>query len=193
MQRLVNFLFSLAIGWGISAGNALGQGMSNPKPGTFSTENGRVSFRSNAPLEVIEAQSKRLKGIIDPSARTFAWVVEVKTFEGFNSPLQREHFNENYLQSNAFPRAYFSGKIIEEIDFGKNGTFDVRAKGRLVIHGVEQERILKGKLEIQGRELKLNARFSVPLTDHQIAIPRIVHQKIAEEIEVAVEASLTLQ
>jgi hypothetical protein len=45
----------------------------------------------------------------------------MQTFEGFNSALQREHFNENYIESNRFPDASFNGKIIEDIDFAKDG------------------------------------------------------------------------
>lgn len=156
----------------------------------FRCENGRVRFKSMAPLEIIEASSEKLLGAIDPAGQTFAWTVDVLSFEGFNSPLQREHFNENYLESTRYPNASFSGKIIEKIDFDKDGTYAVRAKGKLRIHGVEQERIIKGRLEIRGGRVRVEAVFTVSLTDHNISIPKIVHQKIAEEIEVTVEADL---
>jgi hypothetical protein len=153
-------------------------------------DNGRVWFQSDAPLEVIEAQSGQLRGIINPVQQTFAWTVEIKTFNGFNSPLQREHFNEAYLESNVFPKATFSGKIIEKIDYAQDGTYPVRAKGKLVIHGVEQERIIKSVLEVKGKRLFVRSTFTVPLTDHNIAIPKIVHQKIAEEVMVTITSEL---
>ncbi|HND88454.1 MAG TPA: YceI family protein, partial [Saprospiraceae bacterium] len=147
-------------------------------------------FKSDAMLEVIQAQSKKLRGVIDPANNGFAWSVEVNSFEGFNGPLQREHFNENYLESVKYPRATFTGKIIEKVDFQQDGTYTVRAKGQLSVHGVEQERIIKSTLELKGRRLIIRSSFSVPLSDHSISIPKIVHQKIAEEIQVSVEAEL---
>lgn len=161
-----------------------------PGSGVFRGDSGVLQFKSNAPLEVIEAKSSKLRGVIDVATQAFAWSVDIISFEGFNSPLQREHFNENYLESTRYPKASFAGKIIEKVDFEKDGTVSVRAKGKLLIHGVEQERIIKGKLEVKGRKLRIQASFTVPLTDHDITIPKIVHQKIAEEIAVSVDAIL---
>ncbi len=159
--------------------------------GVFSCDNGYVSFRSEAPLEIIQAESRQLRGMVDSEEQTFAWTVEIRSFAGFNSPLQHEHFNENYLESKRYPRASFSGKIIETVDFSKDGTYSVRAKGKLQIHGREQERIVKGQLVVSGNRLRIQADFSVLLSDHDIRIPKIVYQKIAEEVQVRVEATLT--
>lgn len=161
-----------------------------PEKNVYQCVKGRIHFRSDAPLEIIEARSNRLRGVIDPATQQFAWTVEIKTFEGFNSPLQREHFNENYMESNKYANATFTGKIIEKINFEQDGSYPVRAKGKLLIHGLEQERIIKGTLEVKGRKLRIQAAFSVPLTDHNITVPKIVHQKIAEEIAVTVEADM---
>jgi hypothetical protein len=153
-------------------------------------ETGKISLKSDASLEVITAKSNKLRGAIEPAYNTFAWTVEIRSFEGFNSPLQKEHFNENYMESTKYPKASFAGKIIEKIDFQTDGTYEVRAKGKLMVHGVEQERIIKTTLEIQGSKIKVRCSFTVPLSDHDINIPKIVHQKIAEEIAVNVEAEL---
>ena len=103
---------------------------------------GAVSFLSDAPLEVIGARSGELRGLIDPKQRTFAFAVTVASFEGFNSPLQREHFNENYLESKRYPQITFKGRIIERVDLTTAGTYTIRAKGMLNVHGVERERII---------------------------------------------------
>jgi polyisoprenoid-binding protein YceI len=155
----------------------------------FQTSSATVDFKSNAPLELIEAKSVRLKGAIDTQKKTFAFSIPIQSFQGFNSALQREHFNENYLESHTFPNATFTGKIIEDLDFNKEGTYTVRAKGRLFIHGVEQERIIKSKLQIKDGQFVVNADFSVLLEEHQIRIPKVVYQKIAEEIAVHIEAT----
>jgi polyisoprenoid-binding protein YceI len=158
----------------------------------YKCENGKINLKSMAVLEVIEARCNKLRGVIDPSSQSFAWTVEVRYFEGFNSPLQQEHFNENYLESTVYPKATFTGRIIEQVNFQQQGLQTVRAKGKLNIHGVEQERILKCQLENKGGKLFVRTTFTVPVADHNIAIPRIVHQKIAEEIQVSVEATLTM-
>ena len=154
------------------------------------TNNGKVHFKSNAPLEVIQATSQELKGILNIEERTFAFSVDIQSFQGFNSPLQREHFNENYMESHQYPKATFTGKIIEKIDFTKNGKYTIRAKGKLKIHGVEEERIIKSEIDFKDEKFKIRSWFSVLLKEHNLKIPKIVHQKIAEEIEVTIEAEL---
>lgn len=149
---------------------------------------GTVYFKSDAPLELIEATSGKLKGAIDPAKQTFAFTVESSTFEGFNSQLQREHFNENYLESEKYPKSSFTGKMIEKVDLTKDGEYVIRAKGKLVIHGVEQERIIRSVVTVKSSEIKIRSNFTVLLQDHNITIPRVVNQKIAEEISVEINA-----
>ncbi|MDO8366067.1 MAG: YceI family protein [Saprospiraceae bacterium] len=156
----------------------------------YRCDNGKVFFKSEATLEVIQARSKKLRGAIDPANNTFAWSVETTSFEGFNNPLQREHFNENFMESTKYPKISFVGKIIEKIDFQTDGIYTVRAKGKLLAHGVEQERIIRSELEVLGNKIRVRAQFTVPLADHNISIPHIVYQKIAEEIALSVEAEL---
>ncbi|HMQ63788.1 MAG TPA: hypothetical protein PKE06_24100, partial [Flavilitoribacter sp.] len=73
----------------------MGTGVLSGQP-RLMTETGKISFKSDAPLELIEAASNELKGVIDPGRNGFAFSVNIQSFQGFNSPLQREHFNENY-------------------------------------------------------------------------------------------------
>ncbi len=168
----------------------LAAGHQRSAPVKYQCSNGVVTLKSVATLELIQAKSNKLRGVIDTDKNTFAWTVDIRSFEGFNSPLQREHFNENYMESDRFPKASFTGKIIEDIDFAAPGVQSVRAKGKLNLHGVEQERIIKSQLENRGGKLFISTRFTVPVADHNIDIPKIVHQKIAEEIQVTVEAVL---
>lgn len=156
--------------------------------GVYFVKKNLVSFHSNTKQELIKATSDQLKGIIDADKRTFAFSIALKSFDGFNSPLQKEHFNENYMESDKFPAGSFSGHIIEEDDFTKNGTYNIRAKGKFIIHGVEQERILQGDLTIKNGIIKLACIFTVLLSDHDIKIPRIVHEKLASEIKVTILA-----
>ncbi len=154
----------------------------------YEIKEGSVYFKSDAPLEMIEANSEALKGLIDFENETFAFTVAIGSFEGFNSSLQREHFNENYLESARYPRATFSGKMIEKADVSQNGEYVIRAKGKLVIHGVEQERIIRTVLQVKDGIVHIHAPFTVLLQEHNISIPKVVYQKIAEQINVEIKA-----
>ncbi len=165
----------------------------NKSTNLFRCRDGKISFKSEAPLELIEAKSKKLQGLINPENQSFAWSVDVNSFKGFNGGLQQEHFNENYMETKKFPQATFAGKIIEPVDFQQVGTSAVRAKGILTVHGVARERIIKCSLEVKNNRLHVLTNFTVPLADHEISIPKIVHQKIAEEISVSVDVELVAE
>jgi polyisoprenoid-binding protein YceI len=149
---------------------------------------GSVFFKSDAPLELIQAGSKELKGLIDFDNGTFAFSVSMISFQGFNSQLQREHFNENYMETEKFPKATFSGRMIESPNLSQPGEYTVRAKGKLVIHGVEQERIIKSTVRVSKEGLAIQSSFTILLQEHDITIPKVVQQKIAEEIFVDIKA-----
>ncbi len=165
---------------------------SSPAQKKFNTTKGEICFVSNAELEIIKAWSNEVKGIVVPATNQFAFSVPITSFQGFNGPLQREHFLENYLESDSYPNASFSGKIIEQIDFFSDGVYEVRAKGELDIHGQKQSRIIKSKLTIKKGTLLIESQFVVPLSDHNISIPKIISQKIATEIDVTFKAPMTL-
>ena len=153
-------------------------------------ENGIIEFESDAPLELISASSNELKGAIDVLTREFYFTLPNESFMGFNGEVQQEHFHENYIESSIYKNSTFRGKIIEEVDIRENTSIDVRAKGILDIHGVKQERIINSTLSISENEILLHSTFTILLEDHNIEIPRIVYQKIAEVIMVNVEILL---
>jgi polyisoprenoid-binding protein YceI len=155
----------------------------------YSCSDGSVFFRSDAKLELIDASSERLSAVVDIQKKTFLFSIPINSFKGFNAELQREHFLERYMESYKFPQAFFKGKIIEDIQT-KEGEQYVRAKGILIIHGVEQERIIKAKLEWSNNAISIKSTFDVPLKDHHIKVPQIVQDKIASEVLVQVNAIL---
>ena len=155
-------------------------------------EHGLVLFESEAPLENIQAQSNKMRGIIKPSTKEFACTVDINTFEGFNSDVQQTHFLENYLEWKKYPQATFTGKFIEDIPFDTPGTYSVRAKGDLTIHGAIKERIIRGTLIVKKNGIHIESEFSIPVSDHGITIPKIVQQKISDDIQVKVNMDFNL-
>ena len=156
----------------------------------FEVSKGTIVFNSTAPQELIHASSDGLRGAIDVQKKTFAFKIGISSFLGFNSPLQREHFNENYMETDDFPEASYQGKIIEDVDLSKDGSYTVRTKGKLRIHGVEQERIIRSTIISKQGRLTVESDFVVLLADHDIKIPKLVNSKLAPEINVSVNATL---
>jgi len=152
---------------------------------------GTIHFYSNAQLETIEAFSDNLNGVVEAETGRFAFRLSILSFQGFNSSLQKEHFNENYLESNAFEYASFEGKIIGEVDYAMDTIYNIRAKGKLEIHGETNEEIIPASIQIEGYTIIINATFNVLLSNYNIPIPKVVNRKIAKEILVEVEAKLT--
>lgn len=153
------------------------------------TGQGTVSFVSEAPLEIIKATSTELKGIIDLQNKTFAFTFQVNTFEGFNSPLQKEHFNEHYLETALFPKSNFIGNIIGWDDCKDNCTQSIYAKGKLSIHGITQVVNIPIEISFSPVDKTINAEtdFSVELKDFDIHIPLILEAKIARTIQINVQ------
>jgi hypothetical protein len=164
----------------------------NPPTEILESTSGKVEFISDAPLEIIKASSLSLRGFINPAERTFAFSIPTGSFKGFNSPLQQEHFYENYIESHKYPTATFNGRIIEDLALSQDSTYTIRAKGVFDIHGVKAEKIIKINIAIEEEKMLAAADFYVLLADHNIIIPKMVHQKIAEKIRVKVEIAFDL-
>ena len=156
-------------------------------PTVYSTRSGKAYFLSDAPLEMISATSQSLIGVMNIEDRRFKFSIPVATFEGFNSSLQQTHFNEDYLETDIYPQATFKGKIIEEVDLGIPGQYRIRAKGKLDIHGFDNDRIIRCDVNVEPGRIRVKAKFTVFLDNHGIKIPSIVNQKITEEIQVEIE------
>lgn len=175
------FIFTFLLFW---------TGESESGNNLYYTKNGVITFSSVAQQEIIKATSDKLTGVLDPSRRTFLFKVLIRSFEGFNSTLQQEHFNEKYMESEKYPEATFSGKIIEDLDLTLDGEYDVRAKGKLKIHGKEVERIIRSKVSVKNGNIKIESEFRILLSDYNIKVPKVVHEKIASEIMIDLKIEL---
>ena len=160
------------------------------KSSLFYVTKSNIRFRSEAALEIITAESQNMQGVVNVEKRTFAFSVLNSSFTGFNSTLQREHFNENYLESDKYPVTLFKGKIIEDVDFTKPGTYEVRSKGTFLLHGVSRERIIRSKIIVKEGWFEIESDFMVFLNEYNIRVPKVVHEKIADAILVELKLRL---
>ena len=148
----------------------------------FITKEAEISFFSETPLEDISAKNNKVSAVYDSKTGQLVFQLNISDFI-FPKPLMQEHFNENYLESDKFPKASFSG-IIDEIN-----KFSI-AIGTLKIHGVSNPVEIKGSLVKVNDNVIIDANFTILLKDYNIKIPRIVMYKIAEEIDVSITAKL---
>ncbi|HRH34634.1 MAG TPA: YceI family protein [Catalimonadaceae bacterium] len=150
----------------------------------WQTGTGTIDFFSKTPVEDIEAHSKVGGAIINTETGQLAFKVPIKSFR-FPNNLMEEHFNENYMESEKYPEATFSGKMEPLIDFSKPGTYPVKAKGKFKVHGVEVEREFAGTITVNAdKSAELKCDFDVPLEAHKIERPQLVLVKIADKIAV---------
>lgn len=149
----------------------------------FLTQTGQTSFFSETMVENISAENAHVGAILNEATGEIAVRMQMFQFR-FPNRLMEDHFNENYMESEKYPVGTFRGKIQEKVDFSQEGTRDVTAKGVLELHGVRQERILKGKLTVGKQQLTLVCDFDVRLADHKIEIPTLVMTKVAEVVSV---------
>ena len=78
----------------------------------------------------------------------------------------------------------------ENIDYAKDGTYSVKVKGDLTMHGETKEVETTGKLVIQGGKINTTADFSVKLSDYKISIPGLVADKVSRSAKISVTCSL---
>lgn len=156
----------------------------------YKVASSNVSFSSRAPFELINATSVSLVGVLDTAKNIFLFKMNISSFEGFNNPLQKEHFNEDYMESAQYPDAVYRGKIIENIDYKHSGTYQVRTKGVFTIHGVSHECLIQSTLKIMGQKIFIISDFQVLLRNYNIKIPRIVHNNISQQINISVKATM---
>lgn len=158
----------------------------------YMTKAGQTSFFSETPLENISAVNQQVAVLLNSANGEIAVRMQHRAFN-FPNKLMQEHYNENYMETDKYPAASFTGKINEQIDYSRDGTYPVSASGVLDIHGVKQNRTLNGQLTVSGGRLTLSCTFDVKLADHHIQVPTLVIAKVAESISVKNRFELTLK
>jgi polyisoprenoid-binding protein YceI len=140
-----------------------------------------VSFYSKALFEDIEAHNNTAICALDATSGKIELSVPIKGF-AFENSLMQEHFNENYLESDKFPKAAFRGSMpaISTIDLSKDGIYKVALTGSLYIHGVSKDIGTDAIFTVKGGVVAATAEFVIKPEDYDIKIPALVRDKIAK-------------
>jgi polyisoprenoid-binding protein YceI len=158
----------------------------------YMTRTGKVSFFSATSMENIEAFNNEVASVLDAKSGDLVFQVPIKSFK-FEKALMQEHFNENYMESDKYPKAEFKGKVtdISKVNFSKDGTYSVTTSGKMTMHGVTKDVTIPGTITVKGKDVTANSKFKVKTADYKISIPKVVEGKIAKEIEVTVNSILS--
>lgn len=148
----------------------------------YITKQGTISFYSHSVAEDIEAVNNQVLSIVDVETGDLAISILMKSFL-FEKSLMQEHFNENYVESDKFPKASFTGKILDVKNPSTTGK--VWIEGNLTIHGITRKIQVETYMEIDNNNISLKGSFSVLVEDYKIKIPSIVKNNIAKAIEVS--------
>ena len=158
----------------------------------YMTKNGFIGFYSHTPLEDIKAENNQVAAVLDTGTGEMVFQVLIKSFH-FERALMEEHFNENYMESEKYPKSTFKGKItnLSSVNFSKNGTYDVTVEGDLTLHNVTNKVNTKGTIEVITGGINANSKFNIVPEDYKIEIPGVVREKINKNLEVTVSMKYT--
>jgi polyisoprenoid-binding protein YceI len=160
----------------------------------YMTKTGKVSFYSRSKIERVEADNNEVSSVLNIQTGDIVFAILVKSFH-FDRALMEEHFNENYVESNKFPKSTFKGKILDlaAVNFSKDGAYPVTVEGDLTLHGVTKKISSTGSITVRSGKISAGSKFNVKLKDFDISIPALVGDKISEVIDITVDCKYELK
>lgn len=156
----------------------------------YMTRAGRVTFFSASIMEDIEARNEEAAAAIDLTSAQLAFSIPIRGFR-FKRTLMQEHFNENYMESEKFPKSTFSGKFLDlkpEL-LQTPGSHPVQVEGDLTIHGVTKHITVPASIEVKEGHILAFALFTVAPADYGIAVPLLVRDHIGKIVSIRVALS----
>ncbi len=156
----------------------------------YFTREAIIIFMADTPLEKIDAKNNQAVSMLDISTGQLDFAVLMKAFE-FDRALMQEHFNENYVESDKFPKASFKGTIsnYKDVKWTIDGEYPVNVTGKLSLHGVANEINGKGTVTVKSGQLSATSTFYILISDYNISIPAVVKDKISNKVKIDVSVN----
>ncbi len=153
----------------------------------FFTKTGTISFKSKTALENIEAVNNKVLSVWDIASGNIEFSLLIKGFE-FDRALMQEHFNENYMESDKYPKAVFKGVVenSKNILLTSNNNYSLKVNGTLTMHGVTKQITVPVSIKVKNGEANAMASFSIIPQDYNIKIPGLVADKINKKIDILI-------
>jgi len=181
-KKLTGILVVVLMGWVLFAFTPAGK--------VYLTHTGHIWFFAGTSMEDINADNFQVASNLNGGTGDMAFSVLVKGFQ-FRRALMQEHFNENYMESDKYPKSTFKGKIkdISSVNFDKNGTYKVNVSGELNIHGVAKAVSAPGTITVSADSVHEKSEFTIALKDYNIEIPSVVENKISKTVQIHVDVA----
>ncbi|NNT71803.1 YceI family protein [Flavobacterium sp. IMCC34852] len=155
------------------------------------TKTGKITFEASVPaFEEVKAKNESVTCILNPTTGEIASLALMKGFR-FKVALMEEHFNENYVESDQYPKATFKGKI-DNFDLSKLTTTakDYTIKGKLELHGKTKDITITAKIKKTDNGVEIDSNFTVNTDDFDIDIPSVVSKKLSKKVAVTLDFTL---
>lgn len=155
------------------------------------TKTGKITFEASVPaFEEVKAKNESVTCILNPTTGEIASLALMKGFR-FKVALMEEHFNENYVESDKYPKATFKGKI-DGFDLSKLTATakDYTIKGKLELHGKTKDITINAKIKKTDAGVEIDSNFTVNTDDFDIEIPSVVSKKLTKKVAVNLDFTL---
>ncbi|MCF6132888.1 YceI family protein [Flavobacterium wongokense] len=155
------------------------------------TKTGKITFEASVPaFEEIKAKNESTTVVLNPATGEIASLALIKGFR-FKVALMEEHFNENYMESDTYPKATFKGKI-ENFDVSKltAAAQSYTIKGKMEMHGKTKDITITASIKKSGDGVDIDSNFTLNTDDYGIDIPSVVSKKVSKKVSVKLDATL---
>ena len=145
----------------------------------YGTRNAKVSFIATNDEDVKAVNNEVASRLSDKGEISFSLLIKGFKFEYAE---MQEKFNNDYAESNKFPRAEFKGTIsnIKDINFTKDGNYKAVVKGNLTLHGVSKPVTVNGTITVKGGKVSATGKFPIVMKDHTIEASAVTEKVNAE-------------
>ena len=159
----------------------------------YKTTEGHIEIFSQTPIFKIEGLNKKVACVVVFETGDVAASTLVRSFK-FHEALVEDHFNENYMESEKYPKASFKGKIvnIKDVDLKKNGDYKITIKGELTLHGTTNPIEAPGTMTIKDGKVIGKTTFNVSLAAYKIHVEEKYKDAIKDEIQLNIDFDYTL-
>lgn len=154
----------------------------------FRTESGHAEFHSSVPLHSFTGTSDHLHGRISLADSTVDFYVDLNTLE--TGIAKRDKDMRETLETGEYPFAEFYGKLVTSFNPDSNNEQQVTVEGTFTIHGISRDISVDGTLSRTGDGLRLEADWTLDMTDYEIKPPGILFYRVSEDIDIELNATL---
>lgn len=154
----------------------------------YLTRNGNIGIYSHTDLEDVKGNNNEVVSLLNSTTGSFDFKVPIKSFH-FVKAAMEDHFNdENYMETDKYPKAGFSGKIsnMADINFSKDGVYTVTVSGNLTVKDVTKAVTAKGTITVKNNKVSVQSVFTVKRKDYHVMGQSFVQSKLSDDIQITV-------